>query len=128
MELEGKIVQIQDTIVKSEKYKYRNFAVEFADGKYNHYAAFQVSQDRVSMLDSFKVGNLVRVHFGIKGREWQGKYFSNLEAWRVELLQGLNQVEDYQPQEKDPFDFPTVTDDRSKDPAKLKELDEQLPW
>lgn len=128
MELEGKIVQIGDVIVKSEKYRYRNFAVEFADGKYNQYAAFQLSQDRCNLIDAFKVGSLVKVMFGIKGREWQGKYFSNMEAWRIELIQGLNQVEDYKPEEKDPFDFPKVENDLSKDPAKLKELDEQLPW
>ena len=26
----------------------------------------------------------MKVHFDLRGREWQGKYFTNLNAWKVE--------------------------------------------
>jgi single-strand DNA-binding protein len=131
MEIEGKIAWIGDTQVKSEKFSFREIALEFADGKYNQYALLKFSQDKTKLLDSFKVGHLVKVQFGIRGREWNGKYFSNLEAWRIELIQGLNDPKNapaYEPDE-DPFkDYATVEKDIRKDPEFQRRMDEQLPF
>lgn len=48
------------------------------------YVKFQLTQDRCSIVDNFREGDEVRVHFNLRGREWQGKYFTNLDAWRIE--------------------------------------------
>lgn len=41
-------------------------------------------------MDSFKVGDMIKVQFNIKGSKWerdgQTNYISNLDAWRVEQI------------------------------------------
>jgi single-strand DNA-binding protein len=55
--------------------------------------SFQLVQDKVSLIDSFNVGDEVKVYFNLKGREWtspQGetKYFNTIDAWKMEKLGG----------------------------------------
>ena len=46
------------------------------------------------MLDSVRVGDELKVHFNLRGREWTSpkdgvtKYFNTLEAWRIEKVGG----------------------------------------
>jgi hypothetical protein len=47
---------------------------------------FQLVQDRVTLIDGCQKGERVRVHFDLRGREWQGKYFTTLNAWRIEKI------------------------------------------
>ena len=51
--------------------------------------SFQISGKLVKKYDAEnKSGNEVQekmtVHFDLRGREWQDKYFTNLQAWKVE--------------------------------------------
>ncbi len=75
----------------SEKFKKREFVVTDANDMYPQHIAFQLTQDKCSLLDMMNVGDQVKVTFNIRGREWtspQGevKYFNTLEAWRLEKV------------------------------------------
>lgn len=131
MEIEGKIVQITEVNQKTEKYRFRELVLEFADGQYNQYAVIKFSQNRCDLLGAFKVGHLVRVNFAIRGRQWQDRYFCNLEGWRVELIPNLQGDPATMPmnQTEDPFaGYATTGVDRRKDPDFQKQMDDQLPW
>jgi single-strand DNA-binding protein len=81
----GHIVQIKDAEQVSDKFTKREFAIKIDDGgKYDNFASFQAVQDRCSILDNFAEGDEVTVHFDVRGREWQGRYFTNLQAWKIE--------------------------------------------
>ena len=92
MEVTGIIKVKYDTNVVSERFKKRDFVLTVEPGSpYPQHVSFQVVQDKVSMLDSFNVGDEVKVLFNLKGREWtspQGevKYFNTIDAWRIEKL------------------------------------------
>ena len=87
----GKIHVIKDTQEVSASFKKREFVLEYATNPmYPQYLAFQVLQDNVEMLDTYNVGDIVKVDFDIRGREWtspQGevKFFNSLDAWRMTL-------------------------------------------
>lgn len=73
----------------SEKFKKREFVLTDNSSQYPQHISFQLTQDRCNLIDSFKVGDEIKVHFNLRGREWtspQGevKYFNTLEAWRIE--------------------------------------------
>jgi len=58
------------------------------EGQYPQYPLFEFSQDRVTLLDHFSVGDEVEVSFDLNGREWtnpQGevKYFTALKGYMV---------------------------------------------
>ena len=48
---------------------------------------FDLLKSDVRKVDQFSVGDRIKVVFKLKGREWNGKFYSNLQALRVELVQ-----------------------------------------
>lgn len=81
----GEIEKIFEVETKGESFHVRNFVIKSDDsGQYDNFVQFQMTQDRVGFLDSFKEGERVKVHFDLRGRQWQEKYFTNLNAWRVD--------------------------------------------
>ncbi len=90
MEVQGKIVEIFDTVQISDSFKKREFVLEYADNpQYPELLKFECIQDKCAMLDSFSVGQEVIVSLNLKGRKWtdpQGnvKYFTSLQAWKVQ--------------------------------------------
>jgi len=80
--LEGTLHKIFDTEQKSEKFRVREFVV-ITDEKYPQTIKFQLSQARVDLIDNHEVGEPITVDFGVVGREWNEKYFVNLNAFRI---------------------------------------------
>lgn len=85
-EIEGKLHKKFDTEAKSAKFQARDLVIEVADGQYPQFIKFQLVQDRCSLLDDYNEGEQIKVHFDLRGREWNGKYFTNLNAWRLEKV------------------------------------------
>ncbi len=83
-ELTGKVKLVQDAKVISDKFTVREFVVTVEDGKYPQDIALQVVNDKVSLLDSLQEGQEVTVNFDIRGREYNGRYFNNLQAWKID--------------------------------------------
>jgi single-strand DNA-binding protein len=82
-EVAGKLIKKYDTENKTGSFQAREFVIE-VDGQYPQFVKFQLVQDRCALLDAYGEGETIKVHFDLRGREWQGKYFTNLNAWRLE--------------------------------------------
>ncbi len=80
---EGKVVKIFDAEQKSASFQAREFVIEVADGQYPQMVKFQLVQDKCSLVDDYSEGDEIEVEFDLRGREWNGKYFTNLQAWRI---------------------------------------------
>ncbi len=85
-EVEGKLHKKFDIENKTSSFQAREFVLEVPDGNYPQFVKFQLVQDRCTLIDSMSEGEMIKVHFDLRGREWQGKYFTNLNAWRVEKV------------------------------------------
>ncbi|HLF63749.1 MAG TPA: DUF3127 domain-containing protein [Saprospiraceae bacterium] len=85
-EIEGKLHMVFTTEQKSESFRTREFVIETMQGSYPQYIKFQLTQDRCDILDSYKTGQQIKVYFDLRGRQWQDKYFTNLQAWRIEVV------------------------------------------
>ena len=83
-EVEGKLHKIFDTEQKTDNFRAREFVLEVVDGQYPQMVKFQLTQDKCELLDGQNEGDEIKVHFDLRGREWNGKYFTNLNAWRIE--------------------------------------------
>jgi hypothetical protein len=83
-EVEGKLHRIFPAESKSASFQAREFVLEVPDGNYPQLIKFQAVQDRCAMLDEYSEGDKVKVSFDLRGREWNGKYLTNLNAWRME--------------------------------------------
>ncbi len=76
----------------SEKFRKRDFVLTDNSSQYPQHITFQLTQDKVDLIDMYNVGDEIKVHFNLRGREWTSpknevKYFNTLDAWRIE---GLN--------------------------------------
>jgi len=87
---EGKIQKIFDTEQKSASFQAREFVIEVADGQYPQMVKFQLVQDKCNLVDDYKEGEEISVDFDLRGREWNGKYFTNLQAWRISRADGAD--------------------------------------
>ena len=61
----------------------REMVVTVEDGKYPQDINLEFVQDKAALLDSLQPGQEVTVSFDIRGREYNGRYFNNLQGWRV---------------------------------------------
>lgn len=99
LETTGRIIQVSETQQVSEKFKKREFVIEIPEEIngviYTNYGKFQLVQNKCDIIDRFKIGDEVKVHFNIKGNKWErdGKlnYITNLDAWKVEGINGSRQ-------------------------------------
>lgn len=75
----------------SEKFKKREFVITDNGSKYPQHISFQLSQDKCDIIDTYNVGDEIKVQFNLQGREWTSpkgevKYFNTLDAWKVQKL------------------------------------------
>ena len=91
-ELVGKLAEIFPTEQKSERFRKREFIIEnttnIGDRTITDLIKFQCTGDKCDMLNKYKAGDQVKVHFNIRGNKWENAgrvaYFTNLDAWRIE--------------------------------------------
>lgn len=85
----GQILSIGETEFKGEKnFKVREFVVERVieqrrGDDIREPIQFKLQGDRCDVLDYLSEGDSVEVCADVTGREWQGKHFVNLVAWKV---------------------------------------------
>lgn len=64
----------------------REFVVTI-DEQYPQDIKFELIKEKTSAIDSFKNGDTLKVSFNVRGNEYNGKYYVNLQAWRIETAQ-----------------------------------------
>jgi len=83
MNVFGKINQVSEIVSHSNRFKSAKFLLETQE-QYPQKIQFQLINDKTSLASQLKVGQFAKVHFNIKGAEWNGKYYVNLNAWKIE--------------------------------------------
>ncbi len=82
-DLTGKIKLIQAAQTFDSGFTKREMVVIVEDGKYPQEINIEFVQDKVRLLDNLQVGQEVTVTFDIRGREYNGRYFNNLQGWKI---------------------------------------------
>lgn len=108
-EVEGRLHKKFDTENKTDSFQAREFVIEINNGNYPQFIKFQLTQDRCPMVDPYNEGDQIKVHFDLRGREWNGRYFTNLNAWRIENAAAAP-AENTQPAGGD-MSFPSASDE-----------------
>ncbi len=106
-EIEGVLYKKFETESKSASFQAREFVIQ-TDGQYPQYIKFQLTQDKCVLIDGHNEGSKIKVHFDLRGREWNEKYFTNLNAWKVVASQDVAQAA--APPAANMSDFPGVNE------------------
>ena len=125
-EVTGTLHKKYDTENKSGSFQAREFVIEIQSGNYPQMVKFQLVQDKCALLDKFEEGDQLKVYFDLRGREWSGKYFTNLNAWRVDKMNAEEPVTSTSTNAMaaQPAPFPTVKDE----PTAMPGFEDDLPF
>lgn len=82
MNVKGKIKSVGNTENKSAKFSVRTFVLEL-EGKYPELVEFQLVNNNTVLIDPFSVGDEIEVDFNLKGREYNGRVYNSLQAWKI---------------------------------------------
>jgi hypothetical protein len=91
MDITGKIKLINETKeYGSNGFRKRELVVT-TEEQYPQDLLVEFIQDKCDILNSYNVGDSVKVDINLRGREWQSpqgeiKYFNSIQGWRIEKL------------------------------------------
>jgi len=99
MEVSGKIKMIGETqTIGNNNFTKRELVVT-TDEQYPQHILIEFVQDKCDLLNTYKVGQGVKVGVNLRGREWvnpkgETKYFNSIQGWRVETSQSTTSAPD----------------------------------
>ncbi len=91
MEVIGKIKLINETQTFGNNGFRKREMVVTTDEQYPQMILIEFVQDKCDLLNSYQVGQDVKVSINLRGREWinpegVAKYFNSVQGWRIENL------------------------------------------
>ena len=85
MELTGKIIKVLEsksgTSQKGTEWKKDSYVMEYGDGQYPRHCVFDVMNGKV---DKLLEGETCKVYLDIDAREYQGRWYNSITAWKAD--------------------------------------------
>ncbi len=111
----------------------KRFIIVHEDGAYPKDVAFDLYGRNIGLVDNIPVGTRVRVCFDVKSREYNGKWYNDLSAYRVEPATAPQPQQTYAaPPQQAPQSAPVVTQQQpvypQQPPAAATAQSENLPF
>lgn len=89
----GKIIVLGDLVQVTDTFKKREVVIN-TGGEYPQTIPVEFVQDKVDSLRGFSVGDQVSISYDLRGREWNNKYFVNVIGWKIDNLEGRQDIHD----------------------------------
>lgn len=87
MEIEGRLVSklaVQTGTSAKGPWAKQEFVIEFQEGNFPSKLCLNVwGEDKVKELEGFQVGDKLKVSFNLSSREYNGKWYTDVRAWRI---------------------------------------------
>lgn len=88
LELEGKIISklpVQSGTSARGPWQKQEFVIEYQEGNYPTQVCMNVwGEEKVKDLERFQAGTSVKVSFNLNSREFNGRWYTDVRAWRIE--------------------------------------------
>ena len=95
MELEGRIVRklnVQTGTSARGAWAKQDFIFEYQEGNYPSQVCMNVwGDDKVKELERFQINDKVRISFNLSSREYNGRWYTDVRAWRIEPVSAAAQ-------------------------------------
>ena len=87
LEIEGTLSQklpVQSGKFSRCPWSKQEFVLEYPDGNYTAKACFMAwGAEKVQDLAKYQVGDKVKVSFNLKSREYNGRWYNDLQIWKI---------------------------------------------
>jgi hypothetical protein len=87
LELTGKLIQVmaeQSGTGKAGPWTKQEFIIETLD-QYPRKVCFNFWNEKAGVLKTLQEGDLVKVSFNAESRDYNGRWYTDLKAWKLEL-------------------------------------------
>ena len=111
-EIAGTLKVLSDTQSFASGFQKREFVIETHEDKYPQTVKLESVKEGCDKLNAYAVGDVLKVYFNIRGNEHNGKYYTSLQAWKVEKIGQVytqSETSEAQPQAKQ---APAAKDDK----------------
>lgn len=100
LELTGTLSQLMNEVTGTGRtgnpWVKQEFVIEFMDGQYPKKVCLSVwGQDKVNDLKQYSPGDSVKVSFNLESREYNGRWYTEARAWRLEAGEGGGSSDPY---------------------------------
>ncbi len=82
-QLSGRIKTVMDQVTFPSGFTKREFVVTTED-KFPQDIKLELIKDKCALVDGYASGEEVTVSFNIRGNENNGRYYVNLQAWKID--------------------------------------------
>ena len=85
LEVTGILIEKFDLVKVSDKFNKREFVIEIGE-QFKQQVKFQTSQNKTGLIETFAIGDIIKVSFNLHGKKWKDSYFNNLDCWKIEKV------------------------------------------
>ena len=89
LEIEGVLIEklppVSGTSKAGKEWEKCEFIIETQD-QFPKKVCFTLFGDKVSLINDTKIGQSINVAFNLESREFNGKYYHNINCWRIDQL------------------------------------------
>ena len=110
LQVSGKLIVLNDTQTFPSGFSKREFVIE-TPGDYPQQIKLEAVKDKCDAFDSIPLGSILAVDFNIRGNEYNGKYYVNLQSWKVEVTERGSGAPEPKPEERRTSAGGPVSDD-----------------
>ena len=110
LKIKGRLLQVNEIVKGTSQAGKEWQKLEFIIETFEQFAkkiCFTLFGDKTALINGIKINESITVHFNLESREYNGKYFHNLNAWKIETEQADAPIEQAQVIE----DLPPIPDE-----------------
>ena len=89
MQLTAKLIQLlplQTGTSKNGQWKKQDIVVE-TEGQYPKKVCISIWGDKID-VSALQIGNTLQIDFDVESREYNGRWYTDLKAWKVDVVDG----------------------------------------
>lgn len=107
LKVKGKLIHVLElqtgTSQTGKDWQKKDFVIETEEGQFSKKVAFTLFGDKVDLIKGKKQNDELEVHFNLESREHNGRWFANVNAWKINVI---NSSTETQPPGDEPKDLP----------------------
>ncbi len=85
-EMIGTVKEVRPVQTFASGFAKRELIVTSEDDRYPQDIPFEFLKEKMDLIEDVQEATRVKVHFDLRGREYQGRYFLSANGWRIEKL------------------------------------------
>jgi hypothetical protein len=89
-----KVMNLESGVSKAgNEWKKQEFILEFQEQQFARKICFSLFNDKTALLKNLQPGQEVEVAFNLESREFNGKWYTNVNAWKIDPVKAANAPE-----------------------------------